>query len=144
LKITRHVRGAIRDALAGGEIPVLREDALQIAHRRPAHPQVGIAPVAEQRVLPAILVADVQAADETDLTVHDENLTVIAEVDLKAAAQEVEGQELADLAAGLTQVGKIVRPEPARTDRIVEEAHLHAGPCLGGERREELSADAVR
>ena len=72
----------VRQVLAGGKVPVLGEDALQIGHRRAPQPQVFVAPVAEALDLAQVLVADVQPAQEPDVAVHHEDLAVVAQVHL--------------------------------------------------------------
>ena len=49
--------------------------------------------MAEALVLAEVFVADVQPAGERDLAVHDQDLAVVPQVDLNAAAEQVDGQE---------------------------------------------------
>src|SRR5262245_11084107 len=104
MKVACRLARFIHHGLAGSKIPVLREDALQVADRWSTNPHVGVAPVAVDRAAAKVLVADVESADEADVAVHDQQLAMVSHVDLKTAAEQIDRQEEAHLAPGSAQL----------------------------------------
>ena len=62
-------------------------------------PQVRISPEAEASHTAAIFVAYIQAADIADAAIDNQDLAMIAHVDLNAAAQGANGQKGANTSA---------------------------------------------
>jgi hypothetical protein len=68
------------ELLAGGEKPILVEDALEIPHGGAVDPHVDVAPLAHALHEAAVFVADVEAAGEGCRAVDDDDLPVVPEV----------------------------------------------------------------
>src|SRR5262249_46364058 len=107
-------------------------NTLQAVDRRPLQTQVSVAPVTVARVQSQVLVANIDAAGESDLAVHNYELAVVAHIDLDPAPVDVEGQENAAPAAGGAQI--LGRPgvEPMRAHGVIEHADFHPLLCFLG------------
>ena len=70
---------------AGRLHPVLQEPAVETAHRRPLHAQVGVAPVVPVLAVAGPLLRDAHPAGEADASVHDQDLAVRPVVHLVGA-----------------------------------------------------------
>src|SRR3546814_1489960 len=79
--------------LAGGPEPVLGEAQLDRLHHRAGDAQMGIAPGAHRGAAAEVFIAEVQAADEGKTAVGDEDLAVIAEIELEAVDRPLGGAE---------------------------------------------------
>ncbi len=118
--------GFAGELFAGGEGPVFDECLLELAHDGAFDAEVevldGIARVGGQDVV----VADIHAAGEGGLTVHDEDFSVVAQVDVGHAPVEEGGHEdgVVDVAPveGAVDGGEGV----ARADVVNEDAHFDA------------------
>src|SRR5216683_7805534 len=85
-----------------------------------------IAPESKTGNLAEILIADVESAGEGDPTIHDQDFSMIAHVDLDAPPQRIEGQELPALAPRLSKRLEGPTVQPVRTHGVIEQAHLDA------------------
>src|SRR5262245_30464573 len=77
---------------AGGEVPVLREDLLQLQDHRAFEPQLRISPEAEARVAAGVSATAMPSSRESHRAVDDHDLAVIAQVDRPALAEARSGQ----------------------------------------------------
>ena len=78
VRLGRREIGTVGQELAGGKIPVLDEDPLQIAHGRTAQHEVGVAPFELAPTPAQVLFAHIDTAHEPDLSVADHDLPVVA------------------------------------------------------------------
>ena len=102
-----------------------------------------MSPEAKARDLAQVLVADVETADESNLTIHDKDLAVVTKVDLHAPAEGIDRHKWQGAAPGGHQVDEKAVLQVVGTHGIVEQADLHAFLGLVGENVEELTADLV-
>ena len=72
--------------------------------------------------------AAARPARESDLTIHDQDFSMVAEIDLNTAAQRIERQERTALATGGTKRPQRPAVQSARAHRVIEKANLDAGP----------------
>ena len=85
-------------------MPVFQEGELGRQGGRPRDPDVGVPPMPEFRIPSHVLVAHVVAADPGGVAVHDNDLAVVAEVDLKAIAGALPGMEVQHLDPGFAKL----------------------------------------
>ena len=101
LGIERREERCLRQALAGCEVPVAREDVRELAHRRTLQGQDEVV----RGALPGRDVprAQVHAADERLAAVDDQDLAVVPQVHLPAPLERVERKEREDLHAAVAE-----------------------------------------
>jgi hypothetical protein len=129
--------------LLGRPVPVLEKGELDCEDGWPRDPDVGVTPVPELGVPPHVLVADVVTADPGGVAVNDHDLTVIAEVDLKAVAGAFSGVEVEDLDAGVAELFEIALGQAAASDLVVQEIYSDTGTGSLEQGRLELAAELV-
>ena len=134
----------VPQVLVGGEIPVLGEDALQAGDGGALQPHFRVAPEAKAGHLAQVLVADIQAAREGDPAIHDQDLAVVAQVDLDAAANRIEREEDTTFPASRDERLQPASAEAMRAHGVVEEPNFHSFACLRRQQVEELLARGVR
>ena len=108
-------------------MPVLEERHLHSLHDRPLHVDVRVAPEADFRIAAEVFVADAVAADPGVKAVYDDDLPVIAKVDLKAihaAANRVKRAHVN--ASGLQPLHATAR-EIVAADFVVQQIDANAG-----------------
>src|SRR5476649_580417 len=124
-------------------MPVVEEAELDCHGRGSRDCDVGVAPVSEVRVAAKIFVADVVAPNVSGLAVDDDDLAVVAEVDLEAIAKVAAGQERTCFHRGFAELAQVSLGKLVRADLIVEKEHLDALASFGNEPRLQLPADLV-
>ena len=122
---------------SSGAEPALEEERLQVAQHRALDARVRIPPGRLGRDLGRVLVADVEPAHEARAIVDQQDLAVVAAPQRSREQAPAERVELDDLAARLDQRLQRRAVEPARSDRVVEHAHLDPGARALLERGEE-------
>ncbi len=130
-------------ALAGGEAPVLAEDVLQLAHHRPLDPELEVARALG--VVPQnVAAADVHAAGEGGLSVHHQQLAVVAQVQVGRRRQQARGQETGHRHPGAAQQARGPGEVVALAHRVDEDAHRHPAPVGRHEGVDEPAPGGVR
>src|SRR6516165_6661993 len=110
------VPGGTDGLLAGGEEPVFGKHLLELQDDGPAESEMRVAPESQAPPSADILVADVHASGESDGTVDDDDLAMVAEVDRPALAEARTGQRAGDRDAGVPHWPQKLPPQKHRTD----------------------------
>src|SRR5690606_30320727 len=119
------------------------EGELDPLHDGPLEGDVGVAPGAELRVEPEVLVAHVEPAHVPAHAVDDDDLAVVAEVEAEPAAPRAPPAEPGDAHAGLVQLLEVPLREVVAADLVVEEVDADARAGLLDQPPLELPAQAV-
>lgn len=96
---------------------------------------VGVAPRADGWVFAEVFVADVVASDEGGATVCDDDLAVIAEVELEAVGVAFAGVEGTDVDPGVAEGLEVGGGEAVAADLVEEDVAADPGAgafCEGG------------
>ncbi len=129
--------------VVGGPEPVLEKDELDGLHGGTAEAEVGVTPSAEAFASAEVFVADIQSAHEGFAAVDDDDLAVVAKVQLEARPPVAVGAEGAGLDAGLLHFAQVGLGEFVGTELVEEEVDAHAFPCPFDEGVLEAGADPV-
>lgn len=135
--------GGMIQLLPGREPPVPHEHQLQIIDRVPFNPNMRVPPEAQLRVFAEIFVPDVDASDEPDLPVDDDNLPMVPEVDALVEEGDARSKEALHLHASVQQLLHIGVPELHAADSVVNDSDLDAFGGFAEQHRLELAADLV-
>ena len=114
--------------LVVGPVPILEEGKLDRQDGRPRDLDVGVAPVPELGVLSHVLVADIVTADPRGVPIDDDDLAVVAEVDLEAIAGPLAGMEIEDVNSGVAELFDVACWQFVAADLVVQEMHLSSRP----------------
>ena len=68
---------------------IFQENPLQLRDRRPLETDVRITPKTETRNLRAIFVADIQSAGKTNPSIDNQELAMVAHIDLDPATKRI-------------------------------------------------------
>ena len=84
-------------------VPVFKEGHLHSLHDRAGHLYMGVAPSTDGWIAAQIFVAHVESSNPRSLAVHDDDLAMIAEVQLPAVCATLRGVESAHIDARVPQ-----------------------------------------
>lgn len=129
--------------VVGGPEPILEKDQLDGLHGGATEAEVGVAPGAEALAFAEVFVADIQSAHEGLAAVDDDDLAVVAEVQLQARPPVAVGAEGAGLDAGVLHLAQVGFGEFVGTELVEEEVDAHAFAGLLDEGVLESGADPV-
>ena len=73
--------------------PVLGKHLLQLQHSRPFETQVRIAPEAAVAIATEVLIADIHSTGEPDVSVDDDDLTMVPQIERPAFPEIRTGEE---------------------------------------------------
>ena len=101
------------------EEPVLDKHLLELQDGRPVHPQVGIAPKPQLRILAEVLVADVHSPCEADASVDDQDFPMAPQVHRPAMHESPPRQEGRDENPRLAHRPQEMPPQRNRSDAVI-------------------------
>ena len=127
----------------GGERPVGEEHGLDLAHDRAGQPELQVGGAAG--LGDHVPVADVHAAGERHAGVGDQNLAVVAQVELQRRRDQARRQETRGLHAFAAQQGHRATAGPGVVfaDAVDEHPHIHAAGRGPSQRRDETPAHGI-
>ena len=79
----RHIAGTIQEAVFGRVLPHLQEHLGHVGDTRAHQTDTGVLPMAKAYALIDILIGQVDAAHEADVTVHNADFTVVTVVKIR-------------------------------------------------------------
>lgn len=113
-------------------VPVADERELEALHDGSPHVKVRVAPGADLRIPPEVLVAHVEPADEPGAPVHDDDLAVVAKVEPEAAEPAALPAEPGDKDAGLAERPDVAAGQGVAAYLVVKQVYADA-PRRGAE-----------
>ena len=114
---------------------------METSHGWAIDPHMRVAPGAKACAAAHVFVAGVEAAEKGGAGVNDDQLAVVAEVDLEAASELAISNEGFDLDPLCTKVGRPVGRERLGADLVVEHAAFHSS--LGGSSESKATSTAA-
>src|SRR4051812_36522826 len=103
---------------------------------------MSVTPCTDLWVLPEVFIADIVSAYKSGDPIHDDNLTVVAEVELKAVGSAFARIEWANIHPRRTKFIQIAGRQSVAADFIVKHEAVNAHPCFGNQRLLEPPAKA--
>src|SRR5690606_31319732 len=126
-----------------GPVPILEKSQLQGVHRGPAQVQAGIAPRRQHRVFVEVFIANITAAEHAGRAVDDNDLAVVAKIQLQPVARAFGGVERADVDTAGNQGFDVAAPQLEAADLVIQKQHGDAFAHFRDQFIVQLGADIV-